>query len=156
MKFFIVSCGISLVFIIGMIYLSFFVDKQQISLDFKKTLSNKQLKIYENIVNYRRNLYFQGYGIGILISIIIILFNIFNKIKLNYISLGCLVASITFIISYFYYILSPKPDYMILHIDNIEQKKAWLKIYKTMQFNYHLGLFLGIVAVFFLSVTFCK
>jgi hypothetical protein len=127
--------------------MSFFVDKQKISIDFKKTLSNKQLKIYENIVNYRRNLYFQGYGIGILISIIIILFNIFNKIKLNYISLGCLVASITFIISYFYYILSPKPDYMILHIE---------KIYKTMQFNYHLGLFLGIVAVFFLSVTFCK
>lgn len=156
MKFCTISCSISLIFIIGMIYMSFFIDKQQISIDFKKTLSNKQLKIYENIVNYRRNLYFQGYGIGIIISILVILLKIFNKIKFNYLSIACLVASISFIISYFYYILSPKPDYMILHINSEEQKKAWLKIYKTMQFNYHLGLFLGILAVSFLSMTFCK
>lgn len=156
MKFCTISCGISLMFIIGMIYMSFFIDKQKISIDFKKTLSKKQLDIYENIVNYRRNLYFQGYGIGIIISIFVILMKIFNKIKFNYLGIGCLIASISFITSYFYYILSPKPDYMILHIEGEEQKKAWLKIYKTMQFNYHLGLLLGIIAVFFLSMTFCK
>ena len=55
MKFCTISCGISLIFIIGMIYMSFFIDKQKISIDFKKTLSKKQLDIYENIVNYRRN-----------------------------------------------------------------------------------------------------
>ena len=139
-----------------MIYMAFFIDTQEISNDFKKTLSNNQLLIYQNIINYRRNLYFQGYGIGLILSLIVIVMKIFNKIKLNYISIGCLIASISFITSYYYYILSPKPDYMILHIEGKEQKESWLKIYKTMQFNYHFGLLLGIIAVFFLSITFCK
>ena len=67
MKFCTISCGISLMFIIGMIYMSFFIDKQKISIDFKKTLSKKQLDIYENIVNYR-NIYIVSYNQDIVID----------------------------------------------------------------------------------------
>ena len=35
---------------------------------------------------------------------------------------------------------------MIEHLNNKEQTKAWLAIYKTMQFKYHFGLLLGIIA----------
>jgi uncharacterized membrane protein YkgB len=42
--------------------------------------------------------------------------------------------------------LSPKTDYMILHLNEENQRKEWLKINKTMQFKYHIGLLLGIVA----------
>ena len=59
----------------------------------------------------------------------------------------CMVAAVTLSVNYFYYILSPKTDWMVLHLKSEEEKHAWLKVYKTMQYNYHMGLVLGILAV---------
>ena len=59
----------------------------------------------------------------------------------------CMVAAVAFSVNYFYYILSPKSDWMVLHLKSGEETQAWLKVYRTMQFNYHLGLVLGIIAV---------
>ena len=58
----------------------------------------------------------------------------------------CFIGGITLLVNYFYYMLSPKTDYMILHLNEENQRKEWLKINKTMQFKYHIGLLLGIVA----------
>jgi hypothetical protein len=57
--------------------------------------------------------------------------------------------------NYFYYILSPKSDWMILHIEGDKQKKAWLSVYRIMQYNYHFGALLGLVGAFFIANTFC-
>jgi uncharacterized membrane protein YkgB len=43
--------------------------------------------------------------------------------------------------------LSPKTDWMLNHIKTNEQNKIWLEMYKTMQFNYHMGFVIGIIAV---------
>ena len=57
--------------------------------------------------------------------------------------------------SYFYYILSPKQDLMVLYLDNRRQREEWAKVYKTMQFNYHIGLLLGILAAIMFAKS-CK
>jgi len=45
---------------------------------------------------------------------------------------------------------------MILHIEGDTQKKAWLGVYKVMQYNYHLGALLGLVGALFIGNVFCK
>ena len=66
----------------------------------------------------------------------------------------CIVMSISFITNYFYYILSPKSDWMLNHVNDKEQVKAWLQMYREMSYNYHLGLVLGIIAVGIFSFAF--
>ena len=58
----------------------------------------------------------------------------------------CFIGGITLLVNYFYYMLSPKTDYMILHLNEENQREKWLNIHKTMQFKYHIGLLLGIIA----------
>jgi hypothetical protein len=43
--------------------------------------------------------------------------------------------------------LSPKSDWMLNYMSNPQEVKAWLLMYREMQFNYHMGLVLGIIAV---------
>ena len=66
----------------------------------------------------------------------------------------CITMTTCFITNYFYYILSPKKDYMLNHISNEEQAKAWLIMYRSMQVYYHIGLVLGILAVGLLALAF--
>ena len=56
--------------------------------------------------------------------------------------------------NYFYYMLSPKTDWMLSHMNNEKEIKSWLLMYREMQFNYHMGLALGIIAVGILAFAF--
>jgi hypothetical protein len=67
----------------------------------------------------------------------------------------CMVAAVTFSVNYFYYILSPKSDWMVLHLKSAEETAAWLNVYRTMQYNYHAGLVLGILAVVAFGNSLC-
>ena len=44
---------------------------------------------------------------------------------------------------------------MIMSLEGDDQKAAWLKMYRHMQFNYHVGFLLGIAAVFFITKGIC-
>jgi hypothetical protein len=150
------GCGISLIFIIGMIYMILSVDKSNLNAKFKSLLNPIQTRKYMNIINERKNIYFMGYIFGFILSLMIIVFNLtFLKKKMNNVSMIYLTGGISFLTTYFYYILSKKSDYMILHLNSKDQRTEWLKIYKTMQFNYHFGLVLGIISVMCLSVSVC-
>ena len=45
---------------------------------------------------------------------------------------------------------------MVLHLESKKEKKAWLNIYKTMQFNYHLGFVLGLIGMGLLGNIYCR
>ena len=147
------TCGISLMFLVGMIYMINSVDKSKLHKKFTRTLDDEQHNIYKKIVEERRSIHQKGFLLGLFISILVILYN-YNQKKVDNLSLACLVASISFTTQYFYYILSKKSDWMILHLKNKTQTKAWLKIYKTMQNKYHTGIVLGIIFVILLSWAF--
>ena len=78
-----------------------------------------------------------------------------KKEKLTKMSMICTTASTVFIVQYLYYILSPKSDWILLHLNTQEQKERWLDIYRTMQYNCHLSVALGIIAAAALSNSFC-
>lgn len=149
------SCLLALMFIIGSIYFQYITQKDKVVQKYKDTLPTNLQILYDKISQERLQIYYQGYFLGLIISIIIIIININRKsYKLNNLSMICLVVSISFITNYFYYILTPKTTYMLEHINSPEQNKAWLNIYRTMQYNYHLGMFIGLVAVGFLAFAF--
>lgn len=154
-----ISCSISLIFIIGMIYMTLMTDKTTLINPFMDTLNKKQQSKYKELTKERATIYLTGFSLGFILSLGLILIKSFVQPKyiatLSGLQMGCIVSSITFVTTYFYYILSRKSDYMIHYLETPEQKTAWLSIYKTMQFNYHFGLVLGIASVFLLGFSLC-
>ena len=150
-----ISCMISTIFVIGMIYFYNLTDKSAIVKYYKSSLSSDLQKRYQKITNERANLSYQGYILGVILSLGIIFYNVkIKKERLNTTSLVCTVVATAFITNYFYYMLSPKSDWMLEHLQNKEEVKAWLLMYREMQYNYHMGLVLGIIAVGILAFAF--
>jgi hypothetical protein len=143
-------CTIAIVFFIGMIYMSFAVDKCAITKRFMENLNEMQEQRYRYIISERRNIYLSGYILGLAMSAIVIvgMMNCINKFQML-----CLTGSITFLTAYFYYMLSPKQDLMVVYLDNRMQRMEWQKIYKKMQFNYHVGLLLGVIAAILFTMS---
>jgi hypothetical protein len=143
-----ISCSISAVFLIGMIYMNYSVAKSQTILNYKAQLPEDLQKIYQDITDERTTIYYQGYGLGFILSFFIIILNIYSDHKmLSTTSMVCLVLAVSFLTNYFYYILAPKKNWMLDSIKTPDQTQAWLKMYRGMQVYYHTGLVLGIVAV---------
>ena len=143
-----VSCMISAVFIIGMIYFYNRTDKSEIVKRYKENMPVELQKRYEKIAMERMTISYYGYGLGLLFSLLIIFYNVKIKTnRMNTFAMVCTVIATCFLTNYFYYILSPKSDWMLNHTTNQEQVKAWLIMYREMSYNYHAGLALVIVAV---------
>jgi uncharacterized protein YacL len=151
-----VTCLVATALIIAMIYFQNASMKSKIVQEYKKQLPSNLQNLYEKISLERLRFNYYGYALGLVLSIIIILYNnsFRNKNKLTNTSLVCLVIVVSFFTNYFYYILSPKTTYMLEHINSPEQTKAWLAMYRTMQYNYHFGMVIGIIAVGVLAFAF--
>ncbi len=143
-----ISCSISAVFLIGMIYMNYSIATSQIIVKYKSQLPENLQKIYEEITSERRSIYYQGYILGFILSLFIILGNVYSDHKmLSTTSMICLVLATSFLTNYFYYIHSPKKNWMLNYIKTPDQTKAWLQMYRGMQVYYHTGLVLGIIAM---------
>lgn len=150
-----ISCMISAVFIIGMIYFYNMTNKSEIVKHYKEKLPSDLQKRYENISEERKKISIQGYILGLVFSLFIIFYNLKLKgQRLNTFSLVCTVMATCFLTNYFYYMLSPKSDWMLNHINNPEQVKGWLLMYREMSYNYHAGLAFGIIGVGILAFAF--
>jgi uncharacterized protein YacL len=150
-----ISCTISLIFIIGMIYFYYMTDKSEIVKTYKEKLPSDLQKRYEKISKERMTISLYGYFYGFIISLFLIFYNLkIKKEKIPMWGMICLVMATCFITNYFYYILAPKSDYILNHTNSPEQVKAWLQMYREMQYNYHMGIVLGIVGVGILTFAF--
>lgn len=150
-----ISCMISAIFVIGMIYFYNLTDKSKIVKHYKSFLSSDLQKRYDKISKERASISYQGYILGVILSLGIIFYNLkIKKERLNTTSLVCIVIATSFVTNYFYYMLHPKSDWMLNHMGNQEEVRAWLQMYREMQFNYHSGLVLGIIAVGILAFAF--
>ena len=150
-----ITCLIAVALIIAMIYFQNASSKSKVVQEYKKQLPSNLQNLYEKISSERLRINYYGYSLGLVLSLIIILYNYSLKHnKLTTTSLVCLVIVVSFFTNYFYYILSPKSTYMLEHVNSPEQTKAWLAMYRTMQYNYHLGFVIGIIAVGVLAFAF--
>ena len=149
------SCSISAIFVIGMIYFYNMTNKSEIVKHYKASLSSDLQKRYDRISQERLMIGYQGYALGVIISLGIIFYNLkIKNVKMNSTALVCTVIATAFVTNYFYYMLHPKSDWMLNHLQNKEEIRAWLQMYREMQYNYHMGLTLGIIAVGILAFAF--
>ena len=143
-----ISCMVSAIFVIGMIYFYNMTWKSEIVKHYKSSLSSDLQKRYDKISKERLTISYQGYILGVILSLGIIFYNMKIKgAKMNNTTLVCTVLATAFVTNYFYYMLHPKSDWMLNHLQNKDEVKAWLLMYREMQYNYHMGLVLGIIAV---------
>ena len=149
------TCLLATALIIAMIYFQNATTKSKIVQEYKKQLPSNLQNLYEKLSTERLRINYYGYTLGLVLSLIIILYNYNSKRnKLTSTSLVCLVIVVSFFTNYFYYILSPKSTYMLDHINSPEQTKAWLAMYREMQYNYHMGFVIGVIAVGVLAYAF--
>ena len=154
------SCMFASVFLIANVYTMFSCSNDNNKQQFKNTLTQEQQILYEKIIAERKKIYYGGFLLGIVLSFIALYFG--NKFlfssnsKSSALPKICMIASITFVTNYLFYILYPKTDYMLLHLNDKTQIQGWLAIYKKMQFKFHLGFILGIIAVTIYAYGFCK
>tara|TARA_B100000424_G_C22792828_1_gene425704 strand:- start:71 stop:547 length:477 start_codon:yes stop_codon:yes gene_type:complete len=152
------TCIIAFVFLIANLYTILSCsNSKELKKNFLNVLNDEQKLTYGKIINERKNIYYCGYILGIILSIIgYLIIKKFTKISFNKMSLICFVGAITFVTNYLFYILYPKSDYMLLHLNDKKQIQEWLKIYRTMQFKLHLGFVFGIIAVMIFCSSFDK
>ncbi len=141
-----ISCTLAIAFLVASLFVMFNTEKNPIMKEYIKGLNVQQKIKYIEITKERRNLYLCGFTLGFIIALILLYF--FNK-KLNRWGSICMVAAVTFTFSYFYYILMPKKDYMLHYLKDKEDIENWWKVYRVMQYHYHLGFVLGLLAVIF-------
>lgn len=149
-------CYVAIVFLVANMYVTFTADKSHRKNRFYETLSHESINKYESIVRERRDIYLKGYVFGLLISGLF-LFGIEGIKRTSMINAGlvCSVGAITLICNYLFYIIHPKSDYMVVHLNTKSQREAWLDIYRHMQIKYHMGLVFGIAASMLFAKSVC-
>ena len=140
------SCSIATIFIIGMIYFYNATSRNLTVKYYKQQLNTQQKEAYDKIAKERLHISMQGYVLGFILALFIIFYS-YQKKNIKPSMTVCMVLATCFLTNYFYYMLSPKSDWMLNHVESQAQTKAWLAMYKTMQYYYHAGLVLGIVGV---------
>ncbi len=151
-------CAVAVIFLIAMLYMCVLSplildeDKHSVMKQLKDTLTIEQQNTHTRIVKERMGIHMRGYGYGLVLSALILYYKMTSKSKkLTPNMMVCVTASVTFLTNYFYYILSPKKEWMVTTLVTQQQKEAWLKMYRHMQYNYHIGFLLGILAVVFMT-----
>lgn len=147
-------CFVSGIFLISMIFM---LNASTITSEYEKQLPSELQGMYKSIVNERMQIYYTGFFLGFVLSVLFIIYNIYvKKEKYTSISLVCIIITISFVTNYFFYVLSPKKNWMLDNVKTQEQTKAWMNMYKGMQNTYHTGLVLGIVSMGFLAYAFSQ
>ena len=145
------SCALAAGLIFGILMTS--IPKNKTKIDkLKKSLDKKQKEIYENLSKERLRLYIQGLILGFVISV---LYLYLFKYKVNTCNLcNCLV--ITFGVAALYYLIYPKTDYIINYIQDEQQRKLWLDVYRHMQLKYYGGISVGVIIYILLALFYKK
>ena len=143
-----VTCFFALVIVVAMVIMTLMVSNDTFIKNYRDQLPTDIQKEYDRIVAERQQIYFTGYLIGFVVAIFSIVFSInVLKQKIPVSAMVCLTVVISTVINYFYYILSPKSNYMIELLKTDQQRQEWFQTYKSMQYYYHFSFVLGAVAV---------
>ena len=135
------------------------VNKKAITSPFMNTLDVGKQTIYKNIINERTMIYIKSIFTALFISLAYYFAfpknNFLKPRNMTKFSLASISLVIFYFVSYLFYILYPKTDYMILHLDTETERLEWLKVYKSMQFEYHMSFVVGFIGISILYYGIC-
>ncbi len=144
------SCLVGFALICSMISVSVISKDNSVFVNFMRTLSGDQRKIYRKITQERLYIYIKAIIIGTIFGFISSYVLQYEKLQYKI----CMFVAVTIGSIYLIYNIHPKSDYMILHLNSKEQNEKWLEIYKLMKFRGSIGLILGIVGYVLISYSF--
>lgn len=113
--------------------------------DYVSGLSQSQLEAHQAISEARLKNWMWGLLLGVGVAWFV------TPRGDNVLTRGCTFAAVVMVVNYFYYMFAPKPGYMIEVLKG-HQVNEWLAVKKMMQSNYHIGLLVGALALYFLSL----
>lgn len=149
------TCFISAVIVIAMIIMTFLIHLDEDIQSYEQSMSPELRQVYTGIVQERQSIFFTGYIIGFVLAIMYLVFRN-NKFSFATPQTICIVIAISFIVNHLYYMLSPKTDYMVLHLNNESDREKWLLVYRRMQLYFHVAFALGLIGVGVLGYGFCR
>jgi archaellum biogenesis protein FlaJ (TadC family) len=144
----ITNCAFGTALVGGTIATALISKQDSVFKEYRNSLNTEQLEALERISNYRLSLYIQGTILGI---IIVLLIGMFGGKHMSPFTCGCTFAVVVLLTQYFYYMLMPKPDWMIRHLRTQHQNEKWLRVYRHMSFRWHIGLLIGLIGFFFIG-----
>lgn len=142
-----ISCIFAIVIIIANIAMTYFMSINPTMKEYESQLPPELIVKYREIAQERFQLYMKGYTLGFALSIFIVLVIYLTTKHPNSLSLLCFVFVFSYFIAVIHYMFSPKTDWMLNHIDDEKQAKAWLNMYRYMKNTYHTSFGIGLIAV---------
>ena len=150
------ECFLSAAFMGGSILMMFTDKKDAKYNELYNSLSEEKKKAFKKIKKERMLIWIKASLLGVFASISFTKFqkyifdinSAFNK--------SCINTLIFYAVQHLVYSIHPKSDWMLNHVENNKQAKAWLAKYKTMQNKWHMGMILGLVGYYLLSITIFK
>lgn len=150
---------IAFIFILADVIFIFNTYDSSIKSDFYNNLDVGKQQIYKSIIQERTMIYMKSVFVALMSALsymyLIPRGNFFKPKNMSKFSIVALSIVLFYVVSYQMYILYPKTDYMMLHLDSENEKLAWLKVYRNMQYNFHLSFVLGFIGVCILFIGIC-
>lgn len=113
--------------------------------DLKKletVLDDRQKMIYKKIKNERLHHFYMGLGVGAVLGLFILI----SDIKMT--SKYCLAGLILLLSTSMVYVILPKSDYMINHLETLEKKQKWKDITQIFFKKMATGFVLAFIIYF--------
>lgn len=143
-----ITCLIAFVIVVAMVVMTVMVSNDSFIQSYRNQLPNDIKTEYDKIVAERQHIFFTGYLIGFVVSVFVIIFSVnVLKNRMPVAGMVCSAVVVSTVVNYFYYILSPKSNYMIDLLKTDKQREDWWQVYKSMQYYYHFSFVLGAVGV---------
>lgn len=145
-------CAIGVAFLVAMVAMCFSCDIVEQNKSFYDSLTPQQQQIYQNIKKERLTIFLQASIAGLVTGLVVLY--MMSAEKVNRIGAGCILLATAFATQYFWYVISPKKDWMILHLTE-QQIPVWQQLYRAYQLRYHTALAVGLVGYFLLGYGMC-
>jgi hypothetical protein len=150
------SCAVAIVFLFSMLYMTFTIDKDKMTENLQKHFDKTHVEYYKKVVKERTRIYLTGFGIGLVLSLILLFIMKYKMKKISNLVIICTCIAVSYVTMYFYYTLSPKMDLMVVQLDKKEARLAWQNYYNNMKNKYHISMLLGVVFSFLINNGLCK
>lgn len=146
-------CLIASIFLGASLYTMIKCKDCSVFKEYERSLTPDQKAVYKEIVKERSNLYLKGLIVGSLLSG---LYLCKTQGKVDPIKNSCIFVTIAMATQYAIYIFSPKSKYMLNKLHTRDQVVKWLEVYKEMKRKYHIGIILGIIGYYLISLGYLK
>jgi uncharacterized membrane protein YfcA len=135
-----ITCAFAIAFLVASLYIMLTTHKGQyeseMDLDFDQKI------IYKGIVKDRIKIYMIASIIGAILGL---LYLVYMKNKAPFTQVVCTAILIFFLVQLIIYMVFPKDDYMLNHINGKKQAQAWNQMYLSMMKKFWIGFFLGLI-----------